>query len=305
MKKLSLFAASSLLFCLGNAGKAEAVSLMGTPQNMGNGSIHVWADLEDDLSKPISIGVSFTADALDNLPMESDPAPPGVWKGQLIDGSGNYTFEWELLFPQEVLELTPFNHMGFNWNPHGHGPMGIYDLGHFDIHFYMITPEERYTITGFEPNISASPNAGFLPSEFFGPPAAVEPRMGQHWLDPSSPELQPPPNNQLFTQTWIYGTYEGDVMFWEPMVTEEFFRSNPNENYSISLPTYYAQEGYYPTTYSVNSNTIDNTYSVSLNNFVFRQATIVPEASSVVSLVIFGALGMSSLVVSKGKKDQN
>ena len=259
---------------------------------MGDGSIYVWGDLTDDLSQPTSIGVTFSADALNNLPMESDPAPPDVWKGQLIDGSGNYTFEWELLFPQEVLDLTAFDHMGFNWNPHGHGPMGIYDSGHFDVHFYTISPEERHAITGFEPNISASPPPGFLPSEFFGPPGAVEPRMGQHWLDPSSPELQPPPHNHPFNQTWIYGTANSDVIFWEPMITEDFFRSNPNNTYSISQPTYYAQTGYYPTTYSITTNETDNTYSVSLNNFVFRQGTTVPESSSVLGLLWLGLTGL-------------
>lgn len=302
MKTAHLLATSSLLLLLGTTTKVEAVQrFMGSPQNIGDGTIHVWGDLTDDLSQPLSIGVTFTADALNNLPAESDPAPPGVWKGQLLDGIGNYTFEWELLFPREVLNLTPFSHMGFNWNPHGHGPTGIYDSQHFDVHFYMLPPEERHLITGLEPNIAISPLQGFLPPQFFGPPQAAEPRMGQHWIDPSSPELQPPPNNEPFTHTWIYGTNQGEVIFWEPMVTRDFFLSNPNNTYSISQPLYYAKAGYYPTTYNITSSNTNNTYSVSLSNFIFREATTVPEPNMIIGLLLVGSFGLTSGLISRKK----
>ncbi len=33
---------------------------------------------------------------------------------------------------------TGFRVLQFDWNPHGHEPLGIYDLPHFDFHFYYI-----------------------------------------------------------------------------------------------------------------------------------------------------------------------
>ena len=36
--------------------------------------------------------------------------------------------------------------MGFNWNPEGHGPKGIFTSPHFDVHFYMATTEYRHAI---------------------------------------------------------------------------------------------------------------------------------------------------------------
>ncbi|MEG3439458.1 DUF5602 domain-containing protein [Pannus brasiliensis CCIBt3594] len=305
MNKTLGLMASSLVLVLGTAGQAQAVQrFAGTPQNIGNGSLYVWGDLTDDLGQPLAIGVTFTASALDNLPTDNDPAPPGVWKGQLIDGSDNHSFEWELPFPQEVLSLTPFNHMGFNWNPHGHFPFQVYDTPHFDVHFYMISPETRHAITGTEPDSTAAPPPGFLPPTFFGPPGASEPRMGQHWVNLTAPELQPPPNNQPFTQTWIYGVNHRNVIFWEPMVTKAFFTPGLNSTYSISLPDYYGTQGYYPTTYGMFHDPAANTYSVTLSNFVFRQATVVPEPNSAFSLLLLAAMGVGVRLLSKCLKTE-
>ena len=54
------------------------------------------------------------------------------------------------------------------------------------------------------------------------------PRMGLHWVDRESPEL--PPSNQPFTRTFIMGSWDGQVIFDEPMVTRDFIlaqRSGP------------------------------------------------------------------------------
>jgi hypothetical protein len=37
--------------------------------------------------------------------------------------------------------------VGLNWNPHGHIPPGVYDLPHFDFHFYIEPIEKIFAIS--------------------------------------------------------------------------------------------------------------------------------------------------------------
>ncbi len=47
------------------------------------------------------------------------------------------------------------------------------------------------------------------------------PQMGAHWVDVTSPEL----NGSTFAQTFIYGSYDGQVNFYEPMITLDFLKN--------------------------------------------------------------------------------
>ena len=69
------------------------------------------------------------------------------------------------------------------------------------------------------------------------------PAMGKHWVDVTSPEFSGAP----FTQTFIYGSYDGKVTFYEPMITEDFIRNNPSFERSIPQPAQYQQAGWCPT----------------------------------------------------------
>jgi hypothetical protein len=51
-----------------------------------------------------------------------------------------------------------------DWEPHGHPPPGVYDVPHFDFHFYMITPEERAGIDGSTGG--QDPAAEFVPAHY-------------------------------------------------------------------------------------------------------------------------------------------
>jgi hypothetical protein len=59
-----------------------------------------------------------------------------------------------------------------------------------------------------------------------GQPITAIPRMGTHWPDMRSPELQGmlgnPQGYRPFTTTFIYGSWDGDFIFAEPMITRAF-----------------------------------------------------------------------------------
>ncbi|MEA5502859.1 DUF5602 domain-containing protein [Halotia wernerae UHCC 0503] len=267
----------------------------GTAQPLGNGTARTWVKLSDQ-GIPTDIGVTLTEASLSGLPDNDDDLGEYPLKLKLLDGIGNSTFEYELLFP-EVTASIPFTHMALNWNPLGHAPSGVTTLPHFDFHFNLFTPEERDAITAdnLEDFIAKAYKAP--PSELIAPgyvtvPNAGEPRMGVHYFNPTSAEFQRP-----FDRVFIYGSYDGKMAFWEPMITKAFLESKPNTIDPIIQPSAYPTSGYYPIAYSVNY--ANKEYSVSLNGLTFRT---VPEPNLILGMLGIGVLSTISLLKRKPQK---
>jgi len=208
---------------------------------VGNGSAYTWV-LQDGQGNLLAIGINLTEQALAGLPAEDT--------------------EFVLPLPRQA-KATPFAHVVLNWNPHGHIPPGIYDVPHFDFHFYIITPAQRAQITGTGEDLARAmtmPAPESIPEGYIGPEGTVEPRMGWHWVNPASPEF----HGQPFTQTFIYGFYNGQMAFIEPMVTTAFLMSKPFVSRVIALPAAYPTHAYYPTGYAVLYDPSYREYTVSL-----------------------------------------
>jgi hypothetical protein len=98
----------------------------------------------------------------------------------------------------------------------------------------------------------------------FGAPV---PKMGLHWLDLTSPEL----NGQQFTQTFIYGSYNGNVNFYEPMITKAFLDVTTSFQRNFPVPAKFKTAGYYPTKMRIERK--QGVTNVILEEFVYRQAS--------------------------------
>jgi hypothetical protein len=223
----------------------------GPEVQMGDGKARSWITITHD-GVPMEIGMEITSGALNNLPTEEE-------------GFAASTFVLPL--HKKAQEVTPFDHLVINWEPHGHEPPGIYDVPHFDFHFYTISLAEQMAIPPPPGGkFSVYPPAGYLPPSYVIPGGEV-PMMGKHWLDPSSPELSGP-NHPPFTYTFIYGSYNGKVIFEEPMVTRAFLLSNTDVSTAIKQPSKYQEHSYYPTRFNIYNE--DGTYYVTLSDFVLR-----------------------------------
>jgi hypothetical protein len=212
-----------------------------------------WVTLDTN-GNPTAIGVTFGEEALAGLPAEPPPGEEG--------------YNFVLALPKEAAQ-TPFNHVYIGWNPHGHPPQKIYDVGHFDFHFYMITPEERESITAVGEDLARSYKkipAEYIPNGYLQVPDTAVPKMGAHMIHPSSPEL----NGETFTKTFLFGAYDGKLIFAEPMITKAYLETKPNMSESLKLPAMYARPGYYPTRYSVRYDPARREYTVALEGFVKR-----------------------------------
>ena len=232
----------------------------GTPVKVGDGMARTYVVLDAKSGQaPVELGIALDAKALDGLPT----------------GAGEYSFD--LALPAQA--PAPYQFAELDWNPQGHVPAGVYDVPHFDFHFYTITQSARDAIDPANPNFAAEannlPTGSFVPPFYIvpGPPAAVAvPHMGVHWLDVRSPELQNllgnPAGYQPFTKTFIYGSWNGAFTFLEPMVTRAYLLSQPDVTSPISVPAQYAQSGWYPTTYHVTYDAQAKEYRVALSGMM-------------------------------------
>jgi hypothetical protein len=228
---------------------------------LGDGTVRTVLTRESD-GQPLSIGVLLSDGALNNLPAEMPPAGPA--------------HETVLALPRQARDL-PFDHVSVDWNPMGHEPEGLYALPHFDVHFYMMTEAERNTIDptagDFEVKAGRQPDGAFLPANHVLAPGAV-PRMGAHWVDLAAPEM----NGQPFSTTFIYGTWDGNVTFLEPMITKGFVESvremeGQMFEKAIPQPEQVQVTGYYPTLYSIQYDDLKNSYALILGGLTLRTAS--------------------------------
>lgn len=253
----------------------------GPASSMGDGQIRTFATV-NPAGKPIRIGVQFDGDAFNNLPTsESD----GKWT---YDGHTCCGHEHVLQFPDNA-SATPFTFALINWNPMGHIPPGVWDLPHFDFHFYFMDESER---TEIEPGICEDAAPGTLiscdafqramkplPDDQQVPgyinPGAAEAGMGAHLIDPDSPEM----HGATFTRTLLYGSWDGELNFIEPMITVDELQKDEAEHcVSYPSPEAMPEAGYYPTEYCTRYDNKDDMYYVSLQAFEW-----FPESDGVVT----------------------
>ena len=244
----------------------------GAPVTLGNGQARTYVMVDARSGNPVEVGVALSAQALEGLPSHSPDHGPGT--------HGPYS-EYLLELPAD--NPTPYRFVEVDWNPHGHG--GPYTAPHFDFHFYRVPVATRNEIDLAAPDFAVK--AARLPAEdeiragyasthvLLGttPAGMTVPRMGLHWVDTKSPEL--PPSNQPFTTTFIAGSWDGQVIFDEPMVTRAFIlaqRSGPAAAGTIAVPPArrYAPAGFYPASYGIRWEEAAGEYRIALQGLSWR-----------------------------------
>lgn len=225
----------------------------GTAQPVGKGAVRSWVTFDQN-GNPTAIGVTFDEAALEGLPADAPHGQLGT--------------EYVLALPPEA-RATAFDHVLMNWNPYGHQPSTIYDVGHFDFHFYMISQQERTQITAKGDDLAKTqrrPPAEFVPEGYVYAPNSEEPQMGAHWVDPVSHEF----HGHAFTRSLLYGSYDGQIIFVEPMITRAYLLTKPDVTEPLKLPVRYVRSGYYPTRYSVKYDSAKKEYTVALEGMTLR-----------------------------------
>lgn len=204
---------------------------------------------ENREGNPVEVGLNLSAKALENLPTEHAgfvlPFHPN--KGQRF-----------------------YDHVLLGWEPMGHEPDDVYDLPHFDIHFYFTSIEEREAIEGqLGPDIE--PAGPYIPKDYVMLPGIV-PQMGAHWADALAPEL-PWNGGALFTHTFIWGSYNGEFTFMEPMITRDFLlglTGEPAITEEVKQPSAYKRDGWYPSYYRIERTDRPGQYTIALTGLEWK-----------------------------------
>ena len=239
---------------------AEKVNVFKGPEvQYGSGKARSWISINGE-GYPIEIGIEITPEVFDNL-------------SELTIGHEESTV---LPLQQKAKELTPFEHIGLNYQPDGHGP--IFWAEHIDFHFYTITNEERLAIPEYDANnqsivdaFNNFPDMTKMPSDYYKFPGqgGVYAKMGKHWVpDWVLGQIGKPFN---FTHVMILGSYAGKNNFIEPMVTVDYLLSGETFSGTYSQPQTFEEPGTnYPTQYNIYHDSKSGNIYITLTHFVQR-----------------------------------
>lgn len=280
---LALLVTATLTASEGEASSGAPNRVLGWQARLGDGEVRSFADVQET-GAPRAVGIMISATALAGL-----PADPSDYH-HCVDRDGDgvrartsecaETHELAIPLPDAVNGRSdiPFKWVLVNWNRFGHVPSGIYDVPHFDVHFYMAPIQDVFAIrdgtcgpeyVDCEDFATAkTPLAdGLMPPDFKDVDAVV-PAMGNHLIDLSGAEF----NGEPFTRTWIYGAFDGRVTFYEEMVALAYLRTRPDSCLPIESPPAVEVAGYYPTERCVRYDAGADAYIVSMEGFTYREA---------------------------------
>jgi hypothetical protein len=262
----------------------------GTPVHVGNGTVRTYVVLDQkNEGRPLEIGVAMSEASLEGLPAPMEmPAEHGK-SGHDMSNMNMYLLDLPAQNPSQ------YKFVQFDWNPTGHEPDSVYTLPHFDFHFYTVPVEVRNSIVPSAPgyaqmaankpaqqywypfHLDAATLSGGAPDS-----AVTVPLMGMHWLDVRSPELQKLAGNpgawQPFTKTFIYGSWNGQFIFDEPMITRAYILSKKtatdpaaiDEVIPVSTAQKYSPAGYYPSAYRITWDARQQEYRIALTQLSWR-----------------------------------
>lgn len=254
MRKIFMFMTLSLAFAACTKDKDKSGVFKGAEVQVHGGKAWSTVTLNKD-GVPSKLSLVLNDEVLNTVPVGA--------------GNGDHSSEENnLLIPVHPLATTttPFQFIMLNWNPVGHEPNGVYTLPHFDFHFYMTPAEEVMNYTDMVKIDQNLPGADYVPAMHVPGPGV--PMMGKHWVDITSPELT---GQAPFTQTFIYGSYDSKVVFYEPMITLDFLKNTSNFERNIPQPAKFLKTGYYPTKMKVVKH--DGLTEIILDGLTLRQGS--------------------------------
>jgi hypothetical protein len=247
--------------CSDNNGTSSPEEFIGEKISIGNGQAWTFINVDAE-GVPTAIGVRFDSEVLEGLP------------------TGSMFADEFILNLSQAVTVEPYDHFTMDWNEHGHESPGVYDIPHFDFHFYFMTEAERNLIKPTDDDqFNAPMEARYLPPDYLETPGGV-PHMGAHIIDLLSPEIA---GSGIFTYTFIYGKYKAEINFLEPMVTQAFLESKSTIRKEIRQPQQWQKEGYYPQDYTISYDADTDVYEVALVNLK-RETGIIPTVYSASNL---------------------
>ena len=164
-----------------------------------------------------------------------------------------------------------YDHVSLDWMPHGHPPDDLFGVPHFDVHFYMMTEAEQQAIQPTDPHFmdkaANRPSVELMPANFMPPPTLEPvPAMGEHWVDSTDPVFA----GKAFEAVLIYGGWDGEVIFVEPMVTRDLLIEKRDFGGKVGQPDRVAEPVSLPNSWSVSFDPKTGVHRVSIDELTQR-----------------------------------
>jgi hypothetical protein len=225
----------------------------GESSEFGEGSVSSYVRLDRD-GNVESYGLKMTGPALNGL--SEDPEAER---------------QSHLHMPEGVAGV-PVEHVDIHFLPFGHpgGPGNTYwAVPHFDFHFFLKDAETSATYT--DPSLAFNPLAdAYVPESYILAPDSFVPGEGVHWVNPA--EFEGP-----YTTNFIYGSYDSEMTFLEPMEDLSYLKDMREGNVgdftgAIGSARSYQKAGLYPQEYSISYDAEEDAFYIELQNLVMRSS---------------------------------
>lgn len=268
----------------------------GPAVKIGNGIVRTYVVRDKSSDAPIEVGVAMSEDAMEGLPAPVPMPMPAMSMPMPAGNAASHSHVGSLinLLTMPTQNPTPYQFVELDWNPGGHEPAGVYDVPHFDFHFWTVSRDVRASIDPASPIYGQQ--AANLPANEYRAPfyldgataagapagAVAVPFMGLHWLDVRSPELQRltghPEAYKPFTKTFLYGSWNGQFVFDEPMITRAYIMAKRDatdpavrdEVTPVSTPQHSSPAGFYPSAYRIAYDAAAREYRIALTQLAQR-----------------------------------
>lgn len=230
------------------AATAQGIEF-GAEMPLGTGTVRAFAET-DATGFATRIGVEMTEDAVTSL--------------------GHDMVFLTVALP-EAAQLAGYDHVYLGWMPHGHAPEDLFGAPHFDVHFYTMTEADRLAIDPSDPlfmeKAANRPSADQMPPNFVPPPELDPiPAMGEHWVDVTDPVF----SGQPFEAVMIYGAWDGELTFVEPMVTRDLLVSRSDFGGEVGQPHLVTQAVSLPSAWSVSFDAATGVHLISIDGLIPR-----------------------------------
>lgn len=201
------------------SGCAEgARTVDGECEDVFGAEVCTWGTISGD--DVVEFGATVAIASIDAAPADAELAFPPVLVAAVR-------------LPEEVREATGFDHLGINWEAHGHPP-ALFMTPHFDFHFYAMSPTEIAAVdcSNLEKPTSL-PNGYALPDLEIPDVGTLVgicvPAMGMHSM--REDELD---KTDLFGASMLVGYYDQSVMSLEPMISRA--KLQEHESFVMDVP---------------------------------------------------------------------
>lgn len=248
----------------------------------GSTSSSVPFEGDTEWGETMQVGAGEVTTFVSTASSEDDTFVGAEFTPGILDGVGAEHVKFLVDFPGSG--DIPFSWLGLDWEPGGHYPGDTYAIPHYDWHFYFAPKELVADI----PSVALPPGEAEqlytypipddqVPTDYFRT-NYVFGYMGEHFYDETAPEY----DGGTFGNTFVYGHWDGELIFQEPMITVPYFEQlrstdepelaqlegvDREDHRALAMPDRFPTAGEYPTEYTVRYHEGRDAFTVTLHAF--------------------------------------